>query len=308
MLGIEARETKVGTRGFRVTDPVAGTRIEAIGRAFVHGYDCGLVADGTDDLRDGLTLVQPELLGFAFEGAAMAVTLRAELPPGRGDLWPAFLEGCGDPHAYMLHVGAGWAFARLPRGRHRLERFLERSDPLLRWLAVDGYGFHHGFFGSARTLAGWRPNFVDPYGARAFDQGLGRSFWFLEGTDPARMAQRVAAFAPERHPDLWSGVGLAAAYAGVAADDDLRELRVLAGPALPHLQQGVAFAAAARSRAGNMAAHTEQASRILCGCSAAELAAVTDTIRAGLGRAPDSDDYDVWRRRVADAAEGARAC
>jgi hypothetical protein len=46
----------------------------------------------------------------------------------------------------MAHVGIGWAIARLPWLRRRIEQPLNRLDSLLRWLAVDGYGFHEGYF------------------------------------------------------------------------------------------------------------------------------------------------------------------
>ena len=305
IFGIEACEVRVDRRGFRVTSPAAGSRIETIGRAFVHGYECALNAERIEDARSGLGLVRPELSGFAFEGAAMAFTLLDEIGFGRASRWQTFLEGCGNPHAYMLYVGAGWAFARLPRGRHRLERFVGRSDPLLRWLAIDGYGFHHGFFGSKRALGGWRPQFSEPYAARAFDQGLGRSLWFVEGADVGRVAGRVRTFAADRRADLWSGVGLAAAYAGIVSDEDLRELRTLAGQALPAVQQGVAFAATARSRAVNTAEHTEQACQLLCGLSIRELSALVDEIRDDLGVTPAPSDYEVWRRSVSLATERA---
>ena len=63
-------------------------------------------------------------------------------PWNRGRLG-GFLAGPGAEHAYMVHVGAGWALAQL---RLRVDRALAHLDPLLGWLAVDGYGFHQGYF------------------------------------------------------------------------------------------------------------------------------------------------------------------
>ena len=48
----------------------------------------------------------------------------------------------------------------------------------------------------------------------------------------------VGRFAPDRRPDLWSGVGLAATFAGGASADDLARLRRLCGP------DGAAYSAA----------------------------------------------------------------
>jgi hypothetical protein len=307
VLGIEPREISVDIRGFRPVDAAAAGRLEVIGRAFVHGYDCALVARDADDLVASLSLVATELLGFAYEGAAMATTLLDQLSLRRSTRWADLLEAGGEPHIYMLHVGAGWAFARLPRGTRRLEAHLASSDPLLGWLAVDGYGFHHGFFGSTRALAGWRPRFTRPYGARAFDQGLGRSLWFVEGTGTEGVARRIASFDRDRRSDLWSGLGLACAYAGIASAAQLERLGTLAGADLPHLRQGVAFAAAARARAGHVAEHTEQTCQVLCGRSAAELADLTEDVRNDLGAAPTSHDYERWRQKLASHVATSRA-
>jgi enediyne biosynthesis protein E3 len=307
LLGIEPKEVRVDARGFHVDNPEARARIEAVGRAFVYGYEAALVARQTEDLVGALLLVDNENRGFSFEGAGMALALRDALSLRRSRSWPQFAVGAGSPHVYMVHVGAGWAFARLPRGRRRLEAFLSRTDPLLRWLAVDGYGFHHGFFGSRRTLAGHRPRFDDDYGARAFDQGFGRSLWFVEGMDVRRVARRMETFAPNRHSDLWSGVGLALAYAGGCSLAQLELIPRLAGPSLAQVQQGIAFAATARMRAGNMAPHTEMACRALCDASADELARRTETIHHDLGPEPAPSDYEAWRARVGASCAGLRA-
>ena len=68
----------------------------------------------------------------------------------------------------MIHVGVGWAWARLPVN---LARGKARFDPVLRWLALDGYGFHEAFFKWPRYLAGANhPRRLTGYDARAFDQ------------------------------------------------------------------------------------------------------------------------------------------
>jgi hypothetical protein len=69
----------------------------------------------------------------------------------------------------------------------------------------------------------------------------------------------------------------------------------------PELAQGVAFAAKARERAGNPAAHTELAAQAICGLSAAEAAAVTDAAFQDLpADRPGEPAFEVWRRRIQD--------
>jgi len=72
---------------------------------------------------------------------------------------------------------------------------------------------------------------------------------------------------------------------------------------LPAMAQGAAFAAKARSRAGNPAAHTERACLMFCGMPASEAAAVTD---AALENLTGDIPFRVWRERIQSAFSMAR--
>ena len=211
-LGLSLDEATFARRGFRASDASARLRLEQIGRTFLQGYHAALEEDNLDHLLSRLHEVEIESRGFPFEGAAMGLFLLDQLTPWRRDRLRAFLNGPGAPHIYMGYVGAGWALAQLAR---EPPRALARFDPLLGWLAVDGYGFHQGYFHPRRSVDEHQtPRRVSGYALRVFDQGLGRSLWFVEGADVARIAATVAGFSVARRPDLWSGVGLACAYAG----------------------------------------------------------------------------------------------
>src|SRR5436305_1533336 len=80
----------------------------------------------------------------------------------------------------------------------------------------------------------------------AFDRGLGRGRWFICGASPDRLREMIAGFPETRHGDLWSGVGLACAYAGGVDESTLRAVQRLAGPHRFAMGQGTAFAAKAR--------------------------------------------------------------
>jgi len=109
-----------------------------------------------------------------------------------------------------VHVGIGWAYARL---RLRPGKGSPAADPLLRWLAWDGFGFHQGFWHADRVIGGQRVERGLPPDTRAVrDQGLGRALWFHECAEPDGIALRIAEFGPDRRADLWSGIGLAATY------------------------------------------------------------------------------------------------
>jgi hypothetical protein len=293
-LGIEPEAVSFERRGFALV-PGPRRRLEEVGQAFVHGYRAALEDGDPAALERAIACVDAELRGFAYEGAAMGVALRDMLSPWRSSLLDRLLAGSGRAHVYMVHVGAGWALARL---RRRPQATL-RLDPLLRWLALDGYGFHQGYFRPQRHLRrGALPRGFFGYAARAFDQGLGRSLWFVEAAQPEPIAAAIRRFDERRRPDLWSGVALAAAYAGAADQRTLGLLPVVGAGYGSHLAQGAAFAAAAREHAGNPATHTELACRLLTGLPAHVAAALTD--RAARDLPPDDVEpsYEIWRRRL----------
>lgn len=299
MLGISLKETSIERRGFRVSEAAVQRHLEKIGEMFLEGYHAALQDDGPEALANLLSGVAVEFRGFAFEGAAMALTLLDHLTPWNSGRLRSFLESFGAPHVYMVHVGTGWAFARLPWLGHRVENSLSRLDTLLRWLAVDGYGFHEGYFHWRSYIKGQPiPSYIRGYARQVFDQGLGRSLWFVEGADAVRIPATIAVFPPSRRANLWGGVGLACAYAGGVDGIAIQRLVAAAGPYLPQLAQGAAFAAKAREQAGNPAEHTELACRILCGLSADAAAKITDLALENLPFDQEEPAYEIWRQRI----------
>jgi enediyne biosynthesis protein E3 len=296
MLGIETRETSFERRGFRWRDRHARDHLERVGRTFLLGYHVALDDDRPTLLERHLASIPPVWRGFAFEGAAMALVLRDSLAPWRPSRFRAFLTGPGAPHAYMVLVGCGWAIARLRRSPAISPA---GADPLLRWLVVDGFGFHEGYFRWPAIVTQQRvPTHLSGYARRAFDQGLGRALWFVNGADPSLVEAAIARFPEHRRGDLWSGLGLACTYAGGADQDGLRALRIAAGPWRPELAQGAAFAAEARRRASTMTPHTDLACRVLGDLPAWRAADLVN--RARLDLPPDGPEpaYEVWRRRI----------
>ena len=298
IFGISAEEAAFSRRGFKSRDDSLRLRLEQVGKTFLEGYHAALEAEDDAALSRRLDSVEAEVRGFAYEGAGMALALLDFVKPwGRKRLRP-FIDGPGSAHHYMMHVGAGWALARLRRDPSKA---LAEFDPLLRWLAIDGYGFHEGYFRwPAYVVQQKLPRRLSGYARRAFDQGLGRSLWFVEGADVERLPAAVTTFAEERQPDLWSGVGLACAYAGGPDADGIDALRVGAGRFSAHLAQGVVFAAAARRQAGNMAEHTRMACRVVCDLTAEAAAALASTAMQQLPHDLDVPAYEIWRRRIAN--------
>jgi enediyne biosynthesis protein E3 len=296
VFGISLEEATFARRGFRGGEAGARQHLEQIGRTFLQGYHAALTEDEPEALATRLNEVEVELRGFAFEGAGMGVTLLDCFSPWKRNRLQAFLDGPGAAHVYIVHAGVGGVLARF---RRWVEPTLTRLDPVLRWLAVDGYGFHMGYLHCQRYVQEQVfPPRLSGYALRVFDQGLGRSLWFVEGADVTRIPATIAAFPPARQADLWSGVGLACAYAGGVDYSAIAALGTAAGPFRLQLAQGAAFAAKARQRANNPAVHTERACEVLCGLSAAAAATLTDAALENLPLDGAEPAYEVWRQRI----------
>ena len=296
---ISPEESKFSRRGFRITQKSTVKRLESVGAKFLFGYHAALSAEKVEQLAENLYHVEPFYRGFAFEGAAMGLALLDNLLFFRKKLLPEFLAGAGEAHIYTAHVGIGWAFARLPWFRFRILPAIANFDPLLKWLILDGYGFHEGYFYPRKYFHSKTPlNFLPDYALNAFAQGLGRSLWFVEGADAETIPAAIAKFPKSLRGDLWSGVGLACAYAGGVGEAEIEKLKLSANFYLPNLGQGAAFAAKARQRAGNPSEQTEVACRIFCRCTSEEAALITDKNLENLMPDAEVPAYEVWRRRI----------
>lgn len=296
LFGIPADETLFSKRGFQAISPEVRTRLEQVAGMFVEGYHLALLNDQLDSLTQQLEQLPNEMRGFAYEGAAMALALLDFLSLRRRNRLQQFLAGAGSNHIYMVHVGVGWAWARLYRN---VNKALASLDPLLGWLAVDGYGFHEGYFHWPKIVTQQHvPRRLSGYARRVFDQGLGRGLWFIKGADVEVIARTINGFPSARQADLWSGIGLAATYAGGVDETDLNRLAELGDAFRPQLAQGAAFAAKTRQRAGNLAPHTEQACQVFCALPANAAAQVTDETLIDLSYQETIPAYEIWRQRI----------
>lgn len=307
-------EASLSVRGFHVKSPAAREMLETIGETFLTGYAYAAEARVPAEAEERLEDLPWQFRGFAYEGAGMGFAIRDGLPFGGRNV-SRFLEGRARDHVYMVYVGVGWAMARLPRFRWA-QASAAAADPLLRWLVLDGYGFHQAYFHTDRYVRRQyqEPNFPWPaggpasYASRVIDQGIGRAIWFVGGADPGLAADLIDAFTPSRRADLYAGAGLAATYAGSVDEEELRAFMRRAGHHLPQVAQGAVFAATARLQAGLVTPHTTLATGLLCGITPAQAADLADTARTASPGDSDVPAYELWRRRIASGlAEFRRA-
>lgn len=292
LLRLELKETRVATRGFNVDSPELVARIEGIGTTFAHGFNGAMRSLDLKEVMLVLQSVPVEDSGFAFEGAAMGLAVADFFQPRRR-LFEGFITGPARHHEYMAWVGLGWSFARLPVSPLRA---LSQYGSINKWLALDGFGFHEGYFGWRKSvLAQRRPSSMHGIAGKIFDQGLGRSLWFVLGANPNRIATVVEAFDRERQGDLWSGVALAATYAGGVAGSDLEELLARSSSHSNAFAQGVVFASEARRRAGNPVPHAELACRKVLRLP---LTLAADLAVRCIPVGDDIESYQAWRLRI----------
>jgi hypothetical protein len=288
-------------RGWTAVEPTRQANLEKVGRKFLEGFEYAMAGQNLADIESSLETIEPAFRGFAYEGCAMALAVRDGIRPSGRHWVRDLLASRGANHIYMAYIGVGWAMARLPRLRWRA---IQPHDPLLRWLALDGYGFHQAYFHTQQyvwnqrqdRIPGWEPA---AYASRVADQGMGRALWFVNGSDVQRVASTIEAFPQSRRGDLWSGAALASVYAGGADAGELSDLVRLAGPYRSHAAQGAAFAGKARLLAGLVTPGTELGVKVHCDMSVEEAAAVTDEALDGL---PAEDTgiprFEIWRERI----------
>lgn len=275
---------------------------EPVARTLVDSFSMTLDHPRHEDLVPRLDALPPELRGIAYEGAGMGLMLLDSLFPYKRRL-PAFIHGPGASYRCLVYIGAGLVLPRVPVSPRR---FLARQDPLLRWLVMDGYGFYEGFFSWRDSVERHRkPRRIGGYAARAFDQGLGRSLWFSTGANVERIIDTIEAFPAGRRGDLWSGIGLACAYAaGVMDRNAIAALLQAAGPHRGDIAAGTAVASIFREQSGQPAPHTDLACQVVWGREGASVAAIAHRAGRHLGRAGTADRagtapaYERWRQQI----------
>ncbi|WP_219467104.1 DUF1702 family protein [Nonomuraea rhizosphaerae] len=292
MLAKKPLEADLAQRRFRLRQGHPRETIEGAEKSYLFGFNAVLSRE-----IGKIEEVSVEQRSFAYEGAGAACTVLDLLTMTRGRRLHELLAGPAQHHrhAALLGAGRGHALLRLRpvrgvRGAHH---------PLLRWLAVDGFGFQWSLQRADR-MVGERimPDLLTRAHCAIFDQGLGRLLWMHECASPDDLATRIEAYPAPRRGDLWTGAGFAATHLGGADLDELWWLTDHAGADgfRPHLAQGCAFAVAAGLQAGPLPDHVAQAAPILAGAEPDEAALWTDGALLELGDDPHThEDFLAWQ-------------
>lgn len=311
LAGLPLSEARFSVRGFKAASARAQQTLEDAGIAFIRGYNCALEIADPRGIAQAASVVERYQEGLFMEGAAMGFGIRDAMP---WHLLSAarlriFLDSVRTDHPYLPTVGAGWAMARLPWRRAAI---LGSLDTLLLPLALDGWGFHDCYFRRTEVVDGPGRNVVrlaGAAGARSWDQGAGRALWFMSGGSIAQAVGMIGRASPERHPDLYAGLGLALTYAGGIEPAAAKEFTFIAGRYRRHLAQGAAFALEAHVRASTEHPDLLAIAATLTGRDAHSVVAIVRSmmpIRLGSRRGMSSESwvlYEQWRARVAEELE-----
>jgi hypothetical protein len=303
-------------RGFDTSDAPAREQLEYSALQLMIGYEFGVEQRDHAGLVARLETLQQEYRGFAYEGAVMGLAVRDFMSPAPGNkatesflAGPRYDSAPGSKHIFTGYLGIGFALARLPKflwGRALPDQRKLVDHPSLRWMILDGYGFHLAYFEPhkyvdeqyvARRYPLWEPA---SYANRVIDQGIGRAMWFVHGGNVERLLAAYARFPESRQADLFAGAGVAAGYAGGIAADALDRLVQGAGRYRPDLAQGAVFALRARVVSDLVTPHNELASQVICGFSAQEASDLAARRILDLPDDATGATYELFRQSIQD--------
>ncbi|MFT4975120.1 MAG: hypothetical protein ACI8S6_001007 [Myxococcota bacterium] len=281
--GLPLAELEPGRHTEAPEDPKTYRRLERVSKVALLAYNQAIGDCAPKDLQLTLDFIEPELRGFAYEGAGLGLMILDICTPWGGSRTFQFLEETG-ARPELVYIGAGQALAALFRP---LAPTLSRIAPAHHGFLIDGYGFRNAFFFPGRTLGkAVIPGAISAEMLPDFDVGAGRALWFLHGTRPEGIAAAIAGLTEPRRRWLWAGVGFASTYAGGvdrAVLENLREIGDADGLAL-----GCVAAAMLRQDRGNSTHRDVLACDVYCGVPPESLA----------GQRPATSPEDTWAERA----------
>lgn len=297
LLKVSYNEVCPMRRGFHIKDESSRIHLNQIGTTFLNGYHASLRYKINFDKIIALSEEEDFYYkGFFFEGVGMGLTLIDFITLTNKSYFKKFIT-LNQSHKYMLNIGAGWAFARLPFVS--IEKQLKNYDSLLCVFLLNGYGFHQAFFQKIKYIDKRFVPMLSEKALHPFYQGVGRALWFVCGLEIELIFKTINLFPNKFHIDLWEGVGLASTYAGKVSMGELKLLKDLSKINLSSLQQGSSFAAGARSLSGLVHEYTEFATDVLTDLNVAELSNINDLALSDINKNSDPFSQNMqWKKGI----------
>ncbi|CAN5538354.1 hypothetical protein BH10BAC1_BH10BAC1_09700 [soil metagenome] len=224
------------------------------------------------ELVTHLETTDKDFLPVAFEAAAMAMALK-DFSSGDAILnWQTLLNS-SKKFACQIYLGMGWAVAREKRN---IISFIDELNRNMQFRIWDGCGYFDGVFRQRQTVKGQkRLEHIQAKDYQAYDEGLGRSLWYICKGDEKKLEELLQQFAPDRHADLWRGIGIACSFVGGFEEAALKNLLLIAGHHSIQLGIGAAMVAKSRIESDCKTEDIELACTIFCNLNAQEAMNIT---------------------------------
>jgi hypothetical protein len=212
-------------------------------------------------LLEYLEKAQPEFRSIGYESASMSIALKNfNGNPNMLD-WLDFAHGPAKAHQAQVYVGLGWAIAKLNLP------FLSTTNKielLLQYHVADGCGYYDGCFRQRQSIANTQiPDYVPAVLLPLYDQGIGRSLWYMCNAEIEKIKGKIETFTIKRQASLWRGIGIAVAYVGGCNDIALKLLIQAAKENDFQLTCGAALAVKSRVTANTVDEETNSCSQQL---------------------------------------------
>jgi hypothetical protein len=141
------------------------------------------------------------------------------------------------------------------------------------------------------------PENIDNLSLRAYDQGLGRSFWYIAQGEVDKLLNIINSFSEDRHHDMWRGIGIAVTYVGGVKKSDLLELMSNSGKFSKAFKCGIALVSQTREEANALSKDTEEICKTLIGLSTLEVSKKLIEIENETKATPEYIYFD-WLKNI----------
>ena len=266
------------------------SRMEKIRAIFQYGVSISTDEADLDLLSIKLRSVENEFRSIGYEAAAMSLALKDISTHNNFSTWHSFIQRFAARYATQAHVGLGWAIAQ-----QRLSdfSFVETLDPFMQCRVMDGFGYYEGIFRKRKTI--WEmqvPANLKKTWLHAYDQGVGRSIWYICQADCNKISVMMRGFPVSRHKDFWRGIGTACCYVGGFDENFLKRLRKISSVHQDQLAVAAALVSATRTEAGSPSRYIELACEIWCNCSQKDALEIAETAKRY--SAKNKDTCNAW--------------
>ncbi|MEO7265242.1 MAG: DUF1702 family protein, partial [Ferruginibacter sp.] len=235
-------------------------KIETIKSIFLNSQAFYEMNNDINMFLEFLENIEPEFRSIGYEAASMVIALSDLNNYKNLKAFLLFAKGPALAHAAQVHVGLGWAIAKM---KLPFLPVVEKIDDQFYYRIADGCGYYDGFFRNRHAVINQQlPVYMPIESMHFYYQGIGRSLWYSCNAEIEKVRSNIEIFPADLHADLWRGVGIAVAYVGGCDADTLKIIFEFAKLHQEQLTNGAALAARSRMEAGTITSDTTLCSQL----------------------------------------------